>query len=301
MIAKELNIENIINLYNSGKTVDYIRKLYGVRNSRISSILKENGIRIKQTYEYYTSKEMAYGRKYYCDEDIFENIDNHDKAYWLGFLYADGCVRPKVGKMGGTKGINIEITLKEEDGYHLENFSHFIKSNYPVKSKIVNLNGKKILVYRISISSVKMGNDLIGHGCTPRKSLTLKYPKNLDDEYFGSFLCGYFDGDGCVFFKEYNNNMITNIVNLLGTFEFLSEIKNRLARLGIKSGNVENRKSKAFVLRISNFSHSDFYNLIYGKSSYILGRKFEHFQEMLNERNKDFERSEVARLASLIK
>ena len=30
-------------------------------------------------------------KKYYNDDDIFEEINTPEKAYWLGFLAADGC------------------------------------------------------------------------------------------------------------------------------------------------------------------------------------------------------------------
>jgi TusA-related sulfurtransferase/intein-encoded DNA endonuclease-like protein len=292
----EEDIKKIIELYNSGKCAETIRKKYCVRNTTITDILKNNDIKIKKTYEYYTSKEMATQRKYYFDEDIFENIDTHDKAYWLGFLFADGNVYVPKGKEGGSKGIRIEITLKEEDYYHLQNFSQFLHSNYPVKQKIVKLNGKEILVYRIAVNSVKMGNDLIKHGCVPNKSLILEYPNNLDEKYFGSFLCGYFDGDGCLSFSQYEDGKYANSVAIMGTLEFLSIIKLKLNNLGIKTSDVYKTESKAFNLRISNYSHADFYNLIYNKASYMLGRKFDKFRDMLDSRNKEFEMSEVAKL-----
>ena len=39
--------------------------------------------------------KITYGnhyRKYFCDFDFFKTIDNELSAYWLGFMYADGCV-----------------------------------------------------------------------------------------------------------------------------------------------------------------------------------------------------------------
>jgi hypothetical protein len=290
------SIKNIVSLYEQGKTIEFIREMYHVRETTISDILKNNNVTIKRTYNYYTSKEMAHGRKYYCNEDIFEKIDSHDKAYWLGFLYADGNVYAPKGKDGGNKGIRIELSLKEEDYYHLCNFSGFLQSNYPVKEKIVKLNGKEILVYRIAIGSVKMGNDLISHGCVPRKSLILEYPKDLDDKYFGSFLCGYFDGDGCLVYKSKTNGKFVNSVSLMGTYNFLETVKNKLEELDVKTRDINKCKGNVFILGISNYSHSNFYNLIYNKSSYMLGRKFDKFRDMLDERNKDFEISGIARL-----
>lgn len=297
----EKDMFDIIEKYNSGIRIGVLCKEYHCRNTAISDMLKDHDIKIKRTYEYYTSKELGRTRKYYCKEDIFETIDSHDKAYWLGFLYADGNVHVPRGKEGETKGIRIELSLKEEDYYHLRNFSHFLQSNYPVKPKYVKCNGKRILVYRVSIGSVKMGKDLISHGCIPRKSLTLKYPDDLEDRYFGSFLCGYFDGDGCLSFIQHDNGSFSNNASMLGSFEFLSTVNEKLNKIGINTRRgVVKTSSKAFMLEISNYSHADFYNLIYNKSSYMLGRKFDKFRDMLGSRNKDFEMSEVAKLARYI-
>ena len=294
------DIKDILDMYNSGDCVDIIRKKYKTRIENISNILKENDVHIKRTYEYKTSKELATNRKYYLDEDTFENIDSHDKAYWLGFLFADGYVSNKKGKDGGTKGINIELCLKEEDYYHVHNFATFIKSNYPVKKKVVKLNDKEFIAYRVCIASVKMGNDLISHGCTPNKSLTLKYPENFDEKYFPSFLLGYWDGDGCLSFNLHEDGKYNNLVSMMGTFEFLSIIKEKLEINGIKTRRIYKSISKAYTLEISNYSHSDFFNLVYHKSSYMLGRKFDKFLDMLEFRKKEFNLSPVANLFRLI-
>lgn len=48
----------------------------------------------------------------------FEKIDNEEKAYWLGFLYADGNVSLKEDK--------IELSLAEKDLNHIKKFKNFI-------------------------------------------------------------------------------------------------------------------------------------------------------------------------------
>jgi len=32
-------------------------------------------------------------KKYLINEEFFDKLDTEDKAYTLGFIYADGCVR----------------------------------------------------------------------------------------------------------------------------------------------------------------------------------------------------------------
>lgn len=292
----------ILRKYNSGITMLSLSREYHCRNTAIKEILENNDVKIKKTYEYYTSKELARTRKYYCNEDIFEKIDSHDKAYWLGFLFADGNVYVPKGKETETKGIRIELSLKEEDYYHLRNFSNFLQSNYPVKPKIVKLNNKKILVYRIAVSSVKMGKDLISHGCVPNKSLILEYPKDLSEEYFPSFLCGYFDGDGCLSFIKHDDGSAKGAVSIMGTHSFLQTIKEKLCDRGIKSSDIykDNRGSKVYILGISVYSHVNFFNLIYHKASYLLGRKYDKFMDMFEYKGKDYDISKVAKLFRLI-
>lgn len=51
----------------------------------------------------------------------FEIIDTEEKAYWLGFLYADGSVSSSEDK--------IELGLAEQDMHHIEKFRDFIGIN----------------------------------------------------------------------------------------------------------------------------------------------------------------------------
>ena len=54
--------------------------------------------------------------KYSYNTSIFKQIDTEEKAYWLGFLYADGYVSDK----------GVELALKESDYNHLIKFDRFI-------------------------------------------------------------------------------------------------------------------------------------------------------------------------------
>ena len=53
-------------------------------------------------------------RKYFFNEDYFKNVDSEEKAYWLGFIAADGCILEN-----GT----LKIGLAEKDSLHLEKFN----------------------------------------------------------------------------------------------------------------------------------------------------------------------------------
>ena len=46
-------------------------------------------------------------RKYQVNEFFFDEIDSEEKAYWLGFIYADGYVNTNGNKFG------INLSLKD--------------------------------------------------------------------------------------------------------------------------------------------------------------------------------------------
>lgn len=61
--------------------------------------------------------------KYRADYRKFKIIDSAEKAYWLGFIAADGCVY--VRETNST----IRIQLNAIDKKHLEKFKKFMNSN----------------------------------------------------------------------------------------------------------------------------------------------------------------------------
>lgn len=60
-------------------------------------------------------------RKHFYNEDYFKVIDSEDKAYWLGFISADGSV--------SKDAYHIRISLSSIDIKHLEKFLICINAN----------------------------------------------------------------------------------------------------------------------------------------------------------------------------
>ena len=52
--------------------------------------------------------------EYYYNKDYFKIINNEHKAYWLGFLYADGYVEP-IYRKDKIKAFRLELSLQESD------------------------------------------------------------------------------------------------------------------------------------------------------------------------------------------
>ena len=210
--------------------------------------------------------------KYKFNENYFEKIDSYNKAYLLGYLFSDGCVR-------NIRNINIlKLKLHKKDKHILEFLQQEISSN----CTIIEEKGTNCL--SITVCSKKISEDLIKLGCVPTKSLILKFP-NIDKQYYNSFIHGYFDGDGCIYFAEKKETKSAQRqFKLLGTNEFLTSIKKYFIEIGINTYDVmEYPNSKIFQLRTCNKkSIQKIYNNFYLDSNYTyLDRKKEIFEKAI--------------------
>ena len=130
-------------------------------------------------------------RIYELNEFFFEDIDSHEKAYVLGFLFSDGNV---------SKRNQIGWIIKEKD-IEVLNFCKKALSYGGEIKKYKSLKEKEAVC--LKVTSEKMAHDLIKLGCTKNKSLTLEWPISLEETPFiWSFLLGYLDGDGWISFRK---------------------------------------------------------------------------------------------------
>lgn len=231
--------------------------------------------------------------KYNYNEKFFKNIDSEEKAYWLGFLYADGCIT-RFYRNDKLKSMSLELTLQDSDKNHVVEFLKSLESNVPIQNKSIG----KYKASRVVINCTSMCRDLIDLGCTPNKSLTLTFPndKILPSEHINHFIRGYFDGDGCVHYSEhdcYNSqrgksyNQTTFVCSIVGTNEFLNEIKNTLSINGITSGKMTQKEGqKSFEIRIYGRENlKRFYDYIYCGSNIYMDRKNEKFKYAFKQLN----------------
>ena len=165
--------ELMIKMYNEGETYSVIAKAINTKADKVSKYLKTLGYGVRPHNKLKNHDYLSASRKNKVNENFFKIIDTEEKAYWLGFLYADGYVCKKHDKSGHEKGGSVELCLQERDKYHIQNFLDDIESTAPISNKVVKLNEKEYYAYRTYVSSIKMVNDLISHGCFENKSLIL--------------------------------------------------------------------------------------------------------------------------------
>jgi len=129
------------------------------------------------------------------NKDFFENINSEEKAYWLGFFFADVCLWHNTK----TYSYTINFQLGRIDTNHIKKLLKSIngtnKFQFFTRTKEYKGQKKTFKYVKITLSSKKMFNDLIHLGCTPQKSLKLQYP-NIPSELDRHFIRGFIDGDG---------------------------------------------------------------------------------------------------------
>lgn len=219
--------------------------------------------------------------KYYYNKDYFKEIDSGEKAYWLGFLYADGCIS-RLYKNEKLKSMSLEITLAKKDKHHLEKFSQALQSNVPIKDRTATINGKEYYSCRLTICCTKMCYDLINLGCTPQKTFTVTFPTQdiVPDEYIKYWLEGFFDGDGCICTTTMNGKPhieveITSIKSMLQSIDdFL--VGHRIITKNSKI--YEDKQSNACSIYFYGNNAKRFLDYIYGETDIYLDRKFEKYK-----------------------
>lgn len=254
MMEETLEKYNLgLKMYLEGVSTARISKELKISRSRFSSYLKNQGIKVNI---------MPHKKK--INDDIFEKIDSEEKAYWLGFLYADGSI-------SSGKRNDIELSLQLSDKEHLQKFKDFI-----------GFEGKLIVDdfrCRVSFKNKKMKQDLIKLGCTPRKSLTLTFPteEQVPKELTPHFIRGYLDGDGCIVCTEKHQS-----IEILGTKNILEGIclntnipLERIYKTNCKSNDifrlVTNKKEDVLT----------FCDYIYKNSNIYLERKFKKYKLLI--------------------
>lgn len=188
--------------------VSDIAKKYNLSLGTITRILKKDS----STRKIWEKRVKSY----IVDETFFEKIDTPEKAYWFGFIAADGNI---------CKG-SLQIILAQKDKNHLVKLCERIGYTGPLR---VAKNGTIIF----ALVRAKIYNDLIKLGMAPNKTFKINESifNCIPAHLIPAAMHGYFDGDGS-FGKTGKENMQLQF-GLLGNEDFLLFYKSRLEQAGI--------------------------------------------------------------------
>lgn len=202
-------IEDILTRYTNNQSQQSIANELGLSRSVIKRILTENKDKV-------VLRERT--SKYSANYDIFENIDTAEKAYWLGFLAADGCNYQR------EHNASVIINIHQQDISHLEKFKKFCSAEANIVSYIATEGySNNTPMCKLTLNSKKMSQDLSDKGIVPKKSLILQPPK-INEEFYLPFIMGYFDGDGSISKTSQYNNFTFSIQGTMEILNWINEV-----------------------------------------------------------------------------
>lgn len=189
--------------------------------------------------------------------NYFETIDTEHKAYWLGYLYADGSVSK----------YRLSINVKPSDFYHVEKFQREIGSTHkPYTMKSVKA---KEGTMRVDISSLKLVTDLTNQGCHAKKMYDLD-PPSLSDNLVRHFIRGFWDGDGSIGMYGKYRQLHMSATGTDAMIKWIAEQFPGPAYVG-RSGNEARVRSTSRSARTN-------LNYLYEGATVYLDRKFELYR-----------------------
>ena len=205
-------------------------------------------------------------------------------AYTLGFLYADGHLidAPKM------RGQYICFTNTDKD--RVECFRELMESDHTITERVQTTNRKA--AYQLRIGSKVLYQKLTELGLTPNKSHTVLFP-DVPRKYLGSFIRGYFDGDGCVFLERGPTGRPKRLLTIFtcGSSQFLAELHRLLATVaGLQGTRMYKHGSVtgAYQLRYSTRNSLRLFTYMYSvdlQQGLYLRRKYDIFVKYLEMRN----------------
>ena len=278
-----MSISKNLDKFNVKKVKELIEK--GYNNTQLGIELNIPGRRITDLLKHYNieNKNRRYIKN--INHDYFNNIDNENKAYILGFLLADGCVLIEPKKKNGkiysySKRITFCNSISDYE------IIEKIKNEISQDSIIKIIQNDKGAVNRqpqciLRINSCEMVDKLISINIKPRKTYDLDFefdfsiiPENL----IRHFIRGFFDGDGWITSKKYKQLGFV-ATSLKFTIQLQKYFNNHFPEISSNISTYQNKNMKTYslVLNLSGTKSVDIFKHFYNDSNIFLTRKYKKF------------------------
>lgn len=273
-ILEEEVILSIIKEYVINKKSLYVlAKEFHLSQDKITSVLKEHGIKLRT---YAEAKDLS--RVYTIDDNFFKT-QSHDMAYLLGFLAADGNISLKENA--------IFIEVHEQDKDLLEDFRKITNNSRPLSFyNHHHEDCKDTPAVKFATWSREWKKDLAVYNIVPQKTFILQPPTFLNREYYSSYIKGFFDSDGSIYFNESKDSYCVQIS--AASKYIIDWIRGVLSnQYGIIGGFHIGRAPKGTPMYTLTYGSQtaiqDFYKIWYldKSSSICLKRKKEKFEKAI--------------------
>jgi DNA-binding transcriptional regulator WhiA len=212
--------------------------------------------------------------KYQINQDFLNEINTEEKAYFLGFFYADGYNNEKQGKL--------ILSLNEKDKEILEKFNNlFYQSYHPLyKAKINPKQRRPNQMYSLCICNKKMSQLMKKWGAPQNKTFIIQFPFWLEKSLWKDFIRGYFDGDGSLTKHQRKYPTPEFAINIASNHNFINTLKlviNELTNLDFK---VCQRDTISLCWIGGNRKTQRFLDWLYKDANIFLQRKYLRYQDL---------------------
>jgi len=265
-ILNKKDEEEIIKLYTTTDLFqNEIARKYNCCTETIHKVLVKNNIKIINKPK--LNKEQ--------NDEFFDNIDTEEKAYFLGFVFADGNVY--------NHQLTIEIQAKDRE--LLERF----KKELNLNSKISYRNRGNTEVCSIRMISEHLCNSLAKYGIVPDKTHKTKHLPELSLAVRPHFIRGLIDGDGWISIDKNNYYHIGFVSNYQSTCEDFKTFCNSF--LPIEASftnkiNVKDKKNNGYVCQTTKQKTAKcLANILYKDCKICLSRKYRLVEPLFDSKN----------------
>lgn len=260
----------ILDAYASGSTMKESSALFGYPKSACEWLLKDEGLTARKT--------QSNARRYTVDETFFDVIDTQEKAYWLGFLLADGCIF----QVKGQPPNGVILGLASVDREHLEKFKKALLSDHVIRH-VAQKPSKNSAVQKIhhcdvvNVYSRKLAKRLTERGVVPAKSLVAVPYLDFPEEFHRHYWRGVVEGDGSIIFSGRAWK-----IGLSGSEAVVEGFRSFLLGEGVKT-EAQVRPSRSIFCFATAGSRvtKQIGELLWGDATIYLDRKYENYLKMM--------------------
>lgn len=231
----------IAKLYTQGFSSGTISKQFQVSSTRIQQILKVCGVE--------TRKAAEYNRRHSINQAVFDCLAP-ESEYWIGFLFADGCI---------TRQSCLGVGLCKKDLNHLEKLLQFLGSSHKISHYKTSVS--------FNIACAEVCNALRRHWQGTKKPERMVPDYLLDSIHFWR---GVVDADGTI--GVYSN---CALLSLCGYLEPMLRFKKFAESFQLRSPLSVNHSKSIYTVQLNGCDAVKVLETLYLDSPVHLQRKYE--------------------------
>lgn len=255
----------------------------GLTVKMISSIVGIPGRRLGEMVKYFNLSVTNKATTHIINHNYFDEINTEERAYFLGFLVADGCVTKDVRKSGFlSKRITFCNSIQDKE--IIEKFRDIVCPTIEIKWK----NRSSDTIIRKDQSSFKFTSEHMfdtlveKYNINERKTHDINFILPDLDKYMRHFIRGFMDGDG--HFRKNRLEFIftsTCFMNQINTFFKAKGFITRETKVEGKTLNYYR-----LHINVNKINIEKLYKILYENATVFLERKRVKFQYEILDRYK---------------